>query len=174
MNKETKRLVLAGLFIALGLLMPFITGQVPGIGSRLLPMHIPVLLCGFVVGGPLGFVVGLVTPLLRSMLFGMPPAFPTAFVMAFELATYGYLAGVMYRFLPKKNISIYMSLLIAMIGGRVVWGLVSVFVHGFSGRLFTWQMFTAGAVINALPGIILQILIIPVIVLALRRAKLSV
>ncbi|NMB19689.1 MAG: ECF transporter S component [Firmicutes bacterium] len=172
MNTPTKRLVLAGLFLGLGLLMPFLTGQIPSVGSRLLPMHIPVLLGGFVLGGPLGLVVGFVTPLLRSMLFGMPPAFPTAFVMSFELAAYGYLAGVLFRSLPKKNSSIYVALLLAMIGGRIVWGLVNSVVLGLSGTPFTWQMFTAGALINATPGIILQIVVIPVIVLALRRARL--
>ena len=172
MNTSTKRLVLAGLFLGLGLLMPFLTGQIPSVGSRLLPMHIPVLLAGFVLGGPLGLVVGLVTPLLRSVLFGMPPAFPTATVMSFELGAYGYLAGVLYRTLPKKSVSIYASLVLAMIGGRIVWGLVSSVVLGLSGTPFTWQMFTAGALVNATPGIILQIIIIPAIVFALRRAKL--
>lgn len=171
-STSTKRLVLAGLFLGLGLVMPFLTGQIPSVGSRLLPMHIPVLLCGFVLGGPLGLVVGFLTPLLRSVLFGMPPLFPTALVMAFELAAYGYLAGVLYRSLPKKRIRIYASLLLAMLGGRVVWGLVNAVVLGFSGTSFTWQMFTAGALINAAPGIILQIIVIPVIVVVLQRAKL--
>jgi thiamine transporter ThiT len=170
-HSATKRLVLAGFFLALGLLMPFLTLQIPSVGSRLLPMHIPVLLGGFVLGGPLGLVIGFVTPLLRSIIFGLPPQFPTAFIMSFELATYGLLAGVVYRLLSKDVLSVYASLIIAMIGGRVVWGAVSFFVHGLSGTVFSWKMFTAGAVVNALPGIILQIVIIPVIVLALRRAR---
>ncbi len=174
MNQSTKRLVLAGLFLALGLLMPFLTGQIPSFGSRLLPMHIPVLLSGFALGGPLGLIVGFLTPLLRSVLFGMPPVFPTAFVMAYELASYGYLAGVLYRSFPRKDSFIYASLLLAMVGGRVVWGLVNAFVLGLSGTTFTWQMFTAGAVFNAIPGIVLQLAIIPVIVLALQRARLVV
>lgn len=172
MQQSTKRLVLAALFLALGLLMPFLTGQIPTVGSRLLPMHIPVLLSGFALGGPLGLVVGFLTPLLRSVLFGMPPLFPIAFVMSFELAAYGYLAGVLYRALPKKNSSIYVALLLAMVGGRVVWGLVNVVVLGLSGTTFTWQAFTAGAVINAFPGIVLQLVIIPIIVVALQKAKL--
>ncbi|HBG02498.1 MAG TPA: ECF transporter S component [Firmicutes bacterium] len=171
-KSSTKHLVLAGLFVGLGLLMPFLTGQIPSVGSRLLPMHIPVLLGGFVLGGSFGLVIGLVTPLLRSVLFGMPPLFPTAFVMSCELAAYGYLAGAFYRFWPKKSDFVYLSLLAAMVGGRIVWGLVSVLVYGLSSTPFTWQMFMAGSVVNALPGIALQILVIPIIVLALKRAKL--
>src|SRR5690554_3846526 len=108
-HSATKRLVLAGFFLALGLLMPFLTLQIPSVGSRLLPMHIPVLLGGFVLGGPLGLVIGFVTPLLRSIIFGLPPQFPTAFIMSFELATYGLLAGVVYRLLSKDVLSVYAS-----------------------------------------------------------------
>ena len=78
---KTRQLTLAALFLALGLLMPFLTAQIPTVGSRLLPMHIPVLLAGFVLGGPYGAMIGFVTPLLRSALFGMPPMFPTATCM---------------------------------------------------------------------------------------------
>ncbi|MDI9464411.1 MAG: ECF transporter S component, partial [Bacillota bacterium] len=88
-RESTRNLVLAAFFVALGLLMPFFTAQVPALGARFLPMHLPVLLGGFILGGPLALVVGLITPLLRSFLFGMPPMFPTAVAMAFELAAYG-------------------------------------------------------------------------------------
>jgi thiamine transporter ThiT len=116
-----RNLVLAGLFLALGRVLPFFTGQIPAIGQRLLPMHLPVLLCGFVCGGPYGLIVGVLTPLLRSVLFGMPPMFPTALAMAFELAAYGLLAGLFYRLFPKKIGFAYLALVLAMIGGRVVW-----------------------------------------------------
>jgi thiamine transporter ThiT len=88
-KKTTKKMVLSALFIALGLVLPFFTGQIPQIGSRLLPMHIPILLCGFVCGAPFGLAAGFITPLLRSLIFGMPPMMPTAVAMAFELAAYG-------------------------------------------------------------------------------------
>ncbi|WP_322597248.1 ECF transporter S component [Acetivibrio straminisolvens] len=93
---STKRLVLSGLFLALGLLIPFLTAQIPSLGSRLLLMHIPVLLCGFICGWPYGLIIGLVLPVFRSMLFGMPPMFPTAVAMAFELAAYGLMTGLLY------------------------------------------------------------------------------
>ena len=123
--KNTKHLVLTELFLALGIVLPFLTGQIPEIGSMLLPMHLPVLLCGFVCGWPYGLAVGFITPLLRSLLFGMPPMFPKAVAMAFELAGYGCLAGLLFRILPLKNIfRIYLSLLSAMLGGRIIYGLV--------------------------------------------------
>jgi len=170
---STKNVVLSGLFIALGLVMPFLTAQIPSIGSRLLPMHIPILLCGFICGWPYGLIVGFIVPLFRSMIFGMPPMFPTAVAMAFELAAYGLIAGLVYQLLPKKKVaSVYVSLIISMLCGRIVWGAVSFILYGIKGNSFTWQMFAAGAFINAIPGIIIQIVIIPVIILVLERAGL--
>lgn len=172
MNPSTKRLVLAGFFLALGLLMPFLTGQIPEIGSSLLPMHIPVLLAGFVLGGPYGLVIGLIVPVLRSAMFGMPPMFPTAVAMSFELAAYGLFTGIFYRLLPKKMISVYISLISAMVLGRIVWGAVSWILYGFGESAFSWQMFIAGAYLKAIPGIIVQIVLIPILIIALRKARL--
>ena len=169
-NKLTK-MILAGLFIAIGFLLPFLTGQIPQIGSMLSPMHIPVLLCGFVCGPFWGLLVGAVTPLLRSLTLGMPPLFPVATAMAFELAAYGFLAGLLYTILPKKPINVYVSLILAMLIGRVVWGLAMAILMGLSGGSFGFQAFLAGAFINAWPGILLHLIIIPPIVLALERAK---
>ena len=81
MQNKTKQLTLTGLFIALGLILPFFTAQIPTIGRALLPMHIPVLLAGFICGPSLGLAAGAVTPLLRSVLFGTPPLFPMAVAM---------------------------------------------------------------------------------------------
>ncbi len=169
-NKLTK-MTLAGLFIAIGFLLPFLTGQIPQIGSMLSPMHIPVLLCGFVCGPFWGALVGAITPLLRSLILGMPPLFPVATAMAFELAAYGFLAGLLYTILPKKPINVYVSLILAMLIGRVVWGLAMAILMGLSGGSFGFQAFLAGAFINAWPGILLHLIIIPPIVLALERAK---
>ena len=172
-RKTLIRMILSGLFIALGLVLPFFTGQIPQIGSMLLPMHIPVLICGFVCGWPYGLVVGLITPLLRSLIFTLPPLFPGAVAMAFELAAYGCMTGLLYKLLPKKPVFIYVTLILAMLIGRVVWGIVTfALVVGFAGNAFTFQAFLAGAFINAVPGIIVQIVLIPLIILALRKANL--
>ncbi|HHT72282.1 MAG TPA: ECF transporter S component [Firmicutes bacterium] len=167
--KEIRRMVLAAFFIALGMILPYFTGQIPTIGRMLLPMHIPVLLCGFIVGGPYGLAVGLILPLFRSYLLGMPPLFPTAVAMTFELGAYGFLTGYLYRHLPKNSFTIYLSLVLAMLGGRAVWGLASLSLYGLSGQAFSWQLFMSGAFINAVPGIILQLIAIPAIVIALKK-----
>lgn len=170
-RSATENLVLAAMFLALGIIMPFLTGQIPGIGSRLLPMHIPVLICGYVCGWQYGLLVGFVVPILRSIMFGMPPMMPTAAAMAFELAAYGAVTGILYEKLPKSNWSVYVSLISAMIVGRVVWGLVCVPLYGLTGGAFTVQIFLAGGFLNAIPGIILQLVMIPVLVISLRRAR---
>lgn len=168
-----KKAITAGVCLALCLLLPFLTGQIPQIGSALSPMHIPVLICGFACGWQYGLVVGLIAPLLRSLLFGMPPLFPTAAAMAFELAAYGAFSGMLYKVLPKKIPFLYTSLIGAMLLGRIVWGLATLILLGISGQTFTFAAFIAGAFTNAIPGIICHILIIPPIVLGLKKAHLT-
>ena len=170
---QIRKLTYAALFLALALVLPFLTGQIPQIGSALSPMHIPVLLCGFLVGWPWGLAVGFIAPLLRSVIFGMPVMVPGAVAMAFELAVYGLVSGILYRLLPKKKWSIYVTLIVAMLAGRVVWGIARLIIAGLSGNSFTWALFLAGAFTNAVPGIILHIVLIPVIVMVLERTGLS-
>ncbi len=168
-----RKLVCAAACLAIAMVLPLLTGQIPQIGNMLLPMHIPVLLCGFLCGWPWGLVVGFVAPLLRFAIFGMPPLFPTGVAMAFELATYGAVAGLLYRLLPKKVPYLYASLLAAMAAGRIVWGVVQFAIAGLQQTAFPFSAFLAGAVVNAIPGIVLQIVLIPPLVLALRRAGLA-
>ncbi len=172
-NLQLRKMVYAAIFLALALVLPLLTGQIPEIGSALSPMHIPVLLCGFLCGWPWGMAVGFIAPLLRSVTFGMPPMIPGAVAMAFELAVYGALAGLLYSLLPRKNWAIYVTLIVAMIAGRIVWGLVRLVIAGLTGNAFTMAAFLAGAVTNAVPGIILHIVLIPILVMALERAGLS-
>jgi len=169
---KTRNIVLSGLFIALGLVMPFFTGQIPSIGNKLLPMHLPVFLCGFILGGPIGLAVGFIIPILRSVLFGMPPFYPVAIAMSFELTTYGGVAGFLFGKLSKTTINIYVSLVIAMIAGRIVWGVAMLVLLSVYGMPFTFKMFISGALINSVPGLIAQIVIIPVLLISLKRANL--
>lgn len=164
-------MALAAMFLALAFVMPFLTGQIPQIGSMLCPMHIPVLLCGLICGAPWGLVVGFIAPLLRSLTLGMPLLFPTAVAMAFELAVYGFVAGLLYKKLPQKKWAIYVSLLVAMVSGRVVWGIVQLTCMGFDTTKFGISAFWAGAVANAIPGIILQIVLIPIVVFLIEKFK---
>ncbi len=170
---QVRRLTYSALCLALALVLPFLTGQIPQVGSALCPMHIPVLLCGFLCGWPWGLAVGFIAPLLRSVLFGMPPMIPGAVAMAFELATYGAVAGFLYRKLPKTIPGIYASLLAAMICGRVVWGIARLILAGVQGNGFTFAMFLSGAITTAIPGIIVQLILIPVIVKAMEDAGLN-
>lgn len=171
-QKYLINLALAAMFLAIAFVMPFLTGQIPQIGSMLCPMHIPVILCGFVCGGPWGLAVGFIAPLLRSFVIGMPVMYPTAFAMAFELAVYGFVSGILYRIFPPKRSFIYLSLIISMIVGRLVWGAVQFCCMGLDASKFGFSAFWAGAVVNALPGIILQLLLIPVVIMLLEKTKL--
>ena len=168
-NNNVTKIVLAALFLALALVLPFLTGQIPEIGSMLCPMHIPALLCGFFCGWPWGLAVGLIAPVLRSMIFGMPPMFPVAICMSFELATYGAVAGLLYHKLPRNKISIYTALLSAMVLGRLVWGVARFLCAGLDVSAFGLSAFWAGAITTAIPGIIVQILLIPILVMALEK-----
>ena len=141
-------MVLAAMFLALAFVLPFLTLQMGHLGQTFLPMHLPVLLCGFICGWPWGLAVGFIAPLIRSAILGMPPMFPTAVAMAFELAA--YVAGrVLYRLFPKRAGYTYAALILAMIGGRIVWNLVSFALFGIAGTAFTWEMLIGGAVANA-------------------------
>ena len=168
-GKDLKKLVLAALFLALALVLPFLTGQIPEVGSMLCPMHIPALLCGFFCGWPWGVAVGFIAPVLRSVLFGMPPMFPVGICMSFELAAYGAVSGWLYAKLPKKKISIYGALLSAMVIGRLVWGAARFVCTGLDVSAFGITAFWAGAVATAIPGIIVQIVLIPLLVMALEK-----
>ena len=172
-NLSLKKIVTSGVCLALCLLLPFLTGQIPQVGSMLCPMHIPVLICGLICGWPYGLVVGLIAPFFRSLLFGMPPLFPTATAMAFELAAYGAMSGILYKLFPKKLSFLYTSLIGAMLSGRIIWGIAMVVLMGITGDGFTFAAFIAGAFTNAIPGIICHILIIPPIVLGLKKSGLA-
>ena len=175
MNTKTKSpardLVLAALFLALAFVLPMITGHVPQIGNMLCPMHFPVLLAGFVLGGPWGLALGFIAPLLRSLLFGMPPMFPIAISMAFEMAAYGAVSGWMYRKVPHTLLMTYATLVTAMVAGRLVWGAVRFVLAGLTGSSFPFSAFLSGALLTAIPGIIAQLILIPLIVTALKKAK---
>ncbi len=166
-----KKMTYSAMFLALAFVLPFLTGQIPQIGAMLCPMHIPVLLCGYICGGAWGAAVGIVAPILRSMILGMPPMFPTAICMAFELAVYGAAAGFLNKVLPAKNWSVYVSLILSMIAGRVVWGLAMFACLGFDSGKFGMAAFLAGAVTNAIPGIILQLIAVPVLVIVLKKVS---
>lgn len=170
MNTNLKKTVGSGLFLALCMVLPFLTGQIPTLGSMLLPMHLPVLLCGMLYGPTWGGAVGFIAPLLRFVIFGRPMIFPTGIAMAFELMAYGIIAGLLISALPKKLPYTYISLVAAMLGGRIVWAVVRMALTLFGGGAFTFSIFLAEGFVNAIPGIILQLVLIPPLTHLLRRA----
>ena len=166
-----RRLVYAALCLALCIVLPFLTGQLRDIGNALLPMHLPVLLCGLLCGAQYGLAVGLVAPLLRSLLFGMPPMFPGAVGMSVALAVYGLVIALAYRLLPKKPGFVYLSLLLSMVAGRLAGGAFKLVLLGLGSlKSYSFAMFLSGYVTEALPGIVLQIVLVPLLFFALRRA----
>ena len=170
---QINKICLAAIFLALGWLLPFLTGQIPEIGSMLLPMHIPVFLAGFILGPCYGALIGFITPLTRSLIFGMPPIYPTGIAMSFELATYGIVSGWLFnKGKWQCVIALYKSMIMAMIAGRIVWAVIEMVLLGIGEGGFTFTMFLSGAIIQALPGIILQLILIPAIMVALDKANL--
>lgn len=166
---DIKKMTLSAMLMALAFVLPFFTGQIPEIGQMLCPMHIPVLLCGFFCGAPWGMLVGFITPILRSFVLGMPFMFPTAVCMAFELATYGFITGFLHGRLPRKKWCVYLSLISAMLIGRLIWGMVMFACMGFDATQFGMAAFLGGAVTTAIPGIILQLILVPIVVISLEK-----
>lgn len=163
-------LSLSAMFLALTFVLPLLTGQIPQLGEKFCPMHIPVLLCGYLCSGPWGFTVGFLAPILRSFIVGVPaPFFPKAFSMAFELAAYGFISGSLYKLLPKKKSNLYVSLILSMVAGRLVRGFVQLCCVGFDVTKFTLSAFWTASFVNAVPGIIIQLLLIPVLVAAAEK-----
>ena len=173
MKETTKKITLSAMFITIGLVLPLLTGQIPQIGNMLLPMHIPVFLCGLICGWQYGAAVGFILPLMRSVIFGMPVMFPMAVSMALELMTYGLVAGLLYGISRHQCIfALYRSMIAAMLSGRAVWGISQVIFLNLRGTGFTWKAFLSGAFFNAIPGIIIQLMLIPAIMLALHKTGL--
>lgn len=172
-NKEIKNITLSAMFLGLALVLPFLTGQIQVIGKMLLPMHLPILLCGLICGWQYGALIGFITPLMRSLLFGMPPMYPTAIAMAFELAAYGFAVGFLFSHAKWQCIkSLYRCLIIAMLAGRAVSGLANIILLGLKGSSYTLSAFIAAHFTSAIPGIIIQLTLIPAIMLVLNRTHL--
>ena len=176
------RLCYGAALLALGLILPQVVHGI-GLGIQLSPMHIPVLLAGIICGPYLGAIIGLILPLISCVFFGMPPIF-MAVPMSFELAAYALIAGLIFKFLPvfiKKNVHAelltrsYISLIIAMLCGRAVYGLVMIKAIGLNpakvGQSYTWTTFWGGLFADAWLAIILQLILVPAIVYALYMAK---
>ena len=171
-NERLKRLILAALFLAIGMVLPLLTGQIKEIGDSLLPMHLAVMLCGLVCGWQYGLCVGAVLPFLRSVSFAMPPIYPNAVWMSLELATYGFVIGVMYSMRKKESgWYILLCLLCSQIAGRLVWGAAKAILLGVADKPFGFEAFIMGGFVDAIPGILLQFILIPTVMRLIAVAK---
>lgn len=167
MSNQVKRLTLSAFFLALGLVLPFAFHSFgPQAGAVFLPMHIPVLLCGFVCGPAYGALIGILTPLLSSAMTGMPPLMPTGIAMCLELMTYGFLSGLIIKKLP-----LYPSLMITMLAGRVISGLANLILLSMAGKAYTIHIFLTAAFVTAIPGILLQLVIVPLLVSVVKKVE---
>lgn len=162
MNKRTTKLALSSLFLSIGLLLPFLTGQIPAIAKIALPMHYPIFLCGLILGPKPGLLIGIICPLLRSLLFSMPMFYPTAIAMAVELGAYGLIAGLIYHCRKEKNLfDIYLSIIPAMLAGRILGGITTALLLGLKGSDYSMSIFLASYFINCAAGIVAELLLIP-------------
>jgi thiamine transporter ThiT len=168
MNKKTiQNMILAGMMLALAIVLPFLTGSIPSLGQAFLPMHLPILLCGFICGPKYGGLIGFIAPLMRSLMVGVPPLYPVALAMSFELATYGIVSGLLYFRLKKYNVyGIYGTLILTMILGRIVYGVSNTILLAIESTPYAFETFISAAFISGVPGIIFQLIVIPWLIFA--------
>ena len=171
-NSKTLKTTYSALFLCLALVLPLLTGQIKIFGKMLNLMHVAVFLCGMACGGFYGGIVGAIAPLLRSVTFGMPTLYPNAVAMAFELCAYGLIAGLLYKKLFNFKGGIYISLIASMIVGRIVWGIATLILYSFMGDVFTFALFIKGAFVDSVVGIVLHLIIVPLVVIVLKKARL--
>jgi riboflavin transporter FmnP len=173
MNKmsNVKKSIYTAACIALCVVLPMAFHSIENSGSVICPMHIPALLCGLICGWPLGILCGLAGPLLSMLITGMPAAAYLA-PMMLELAVYGLVAGLLMKWVRTKNLyaDLYISLIVAMIVGRLVAGAARALI--FSAGSYSLAAWTASYFVTCLPGIVIQLALIPTIVFALERTNL--
>lgn len=167
---NTKRIALTAACMALCVVLPITFHSLPGGGSIFLPMHLPVLLCGILCSWPYGLVCGLLGPALSSLITGAPPAayLPS---MMLECGVYGCISGLMITLLRTRRplADLLLSLVIAMIAGRLVAGIARALIFAPGTPVFAW---IGATIVEGLPGIAAQLVLIPLLVLSLTRAKL--
>lgn len=175
-NNPLYRLVITAVLLALGMVLPFLTGQIPTIGQMISPLHIPVFICALTCGWGWGAALGVVLPLLRSVVFGMPPLVAVAIPMAVEMAVYGAVTGLLYRLLRRKCPALagmLIAMIIAMIAGRILGGAAKALVMGLQGTGYTFSAFIAGYFTGTAVGAVIHLFLCPVVALALEKAKLA-
>ena len=167
--QRTKNMIVAAMCVALCVVLPMAFHAIPNAGSIFLPMHIPVLLCGFLCGWPYGLCCGILGPVISGALTGMPPAAMLP-AMACELAVYGFVTGLLFPRVHTRSdtANIYICLLSAMLCGRIVSGALNALI--FRAGSYSLEIWLAASFTTALPGIAIQLVIIPALLLVLEKA----
>ncbi|MFH0931099.1 MAG: ECF transporter S component [Candidatus Zixiibacteriota bacterium] len=169
MKLTGKQISLSALFISLGIVLPFIFHQFGLAGRIFLPMHFPVFFAGILVGPLSGAIVGFLSPVLSFLLTGMPPPYAVP-LMALELPVYGVSIGLFYR---RLKIPILISLILSMIAGRIAFALGIFVIGAFVNLPISFISFLEASFITGLPGILLQLILIPVLNFRLRKILFS-
>ena len=171
-KERTRTMVLAALFLALGVVLPSLTGSIKEIGDSLLPLHLVVMLCGVICGWQYAAPVGAALPFLRATFFSMPPFYPNAVWMSLELMTYGLVIGILFSLRKKySRVWLFVCLVCAMLAGRAVWGIAKAILLGVADKPFGFEAFLVGGFVDAVPGIILQLVLVPLIVELVYRLQ---
>ena len=173
-KNNIKKLILSAIFLTLGFVLPMLTGQIPVIGKILLPMHIPVLLCSLICDWKYGAAIGFILPISRSVLFSVPVMYPTAIAVAFKMTVYGIIPYLLYKRSDSKKKSIgslYFALFTAMISGRIVRCLFEIILLGLQGKTFVAEAFFTGVILNGIPGIVIQLIVVPIVVIAIEKSN---
>ena len=172
MMSSIKKICITSIMIALCCILPMMF-HMAGLGSTFAPMHIPVLLCGLICGGWFGACCGLIGPIVSSILTGMPA--PTILIsMVPELITYGIVTGLLMRIVRTgfRSADLYISLVSAMLIGRVVAGVAKALLYMSNGESFTIALWVSSHFVTALPGIICHLILVPLLMMALYRSRL--
>ncbi|MEG0077386.1 ECF transporter S component [Anaerorhabdus sp.] len=164
MNKTTKKIAIAAVLLAIGLVLPKVFHLFgPEVSKLLSPLHLPAFFAGFLLGGPYGLLVGVILPLLSSILTAMPPLVPMGVSMAFEIGTYGLMSGLL-----SKKMNVYFALILAIVSGRVMFSIVQSLLLGFTSMNQWWTLLTSNFVSGAV-AIVFQLVLIPILVTRLKK-----
>ena len=177
-NQSLYRLLITAILLALGMVLPFLTGQIPSIGQLISPLHIPAFICGLTCGWGWGAALGLILPILRGLIFGMPPFPAVGLPMAFELLFYGLVTGLLYPVLRKavkgQHIAAMLgTMIVSMVAGRIAGGVAKAVMMGLSGQGYSFAMFFASYFTGTLPGAVIHLIVCPYVVTMLEQARLS-
>ena len=175
MNKEIKKIIITSSCIAIAIVFAAVVHLVGGqpLGKMISPMHIPVFICGLILGWKYGLLAGVLTPLVSYIFRGIPPILPTGLGMCLELGTYGFIAGLLsekVKFSNKSLLNIYLALIIGMLAGRLVYGAYCTIYFPLKSIPWSFNIFLTSLFVEPVIGIIIQLYSIPFVVYGIKKS----